>query len=155
MKKRHYIKLGFIIIWMFIIFNFSSQNANKSLNTSNKIIINTAEIIHQVKLTEPQKENIIDKYLVIVRKSAHFFIYFILGILVVNFLKDFYGLSLTTLIFTIIFCFIYACSDEIHQLFINGRSCQFIDVLIDTSGAFLSSTITMIILNLSRKKLLQ
>lgn len=155
MKKRQYFKLYFIILWMFIIFNFSAQNSDKSLNTSNEIIINTAEIIQQEKLTETEKTNIIEKYLVIVRKSAHFFIYFILGILVVTFLKDFYGLSPTTLIFTIIFCFIYACSDEIHQLFINGRSCQFTDVLIDTSGSFLSSSITLLILSLSNKKLLK
>ena len=31
--------------------------------------------------------------------------------------------------------FIYACSDEIHQLFVGGRSGEFRDVLIDSCGA--------------------
>ena len=45
------------------------------------------------------------------------------------------------LIYTIIFVFIYACSDEIHQLFIRGRSGEILDVLIDTLGGFTSSFI--------------
>ena len=44
-------------------------------------------------------------------------------------------------IITIIFCFLYACSDEIHQLFIPGRSGELLDVLIDTTGGILSSFI--------------
>ena len=31
--------------------------------------------------------------------------------------------------------FLYACSDEIHQLFVPGRSGNILDVLIDTVGA--------------------
>ena len=34
-------------------------------------------------------------------------------------------------------CVIYACSDEIHQLFIFGRSCELRDVLIDFIGSLL------------------
>ncbi|MBC8059640.1 MAG: VanZ family protein, partial [Clostridiaceae bacterium] len=30
--------------------------------------------------------------------------------------------------------FFYACTDEIHQLFVKGRSGRFRDVMIDTSG---------------------
>ena len=37
-------------------------------------------------------------------------------------------------LFLIIFIFIYACTDEIHQYFIPGRNMAFKDVLIDTSG---------------------
>lgn len=32
--------------------------------------------------------------------------------------------------------FLYACTDEMHQLFVIGRTSSFIDVLIDTSGSF-------------------
>ena len=35
-----------------------------------------------------------------------------------------------------LFCFIYACTDEFHQLFVMGRSCEIRDVLIDTLGSF-------------------
>ena len=32
---------------------------------------------------------------------------------------------------------IYASTDEIHQLFVGGRSGRFTDVLIDTAGGFI------------------
>ena len=34
----------------------------------------------------------------------------------------------------LLFCFLYACSDELHQRLIPGRSGMFSDVLIDTVG---------------------
>ena len=36
---------------------------------------------------------------------------------------------------TILICFLYALSDEIHQSFVPGRACRALDVLIDTSGS--------------------
>ena len=38
-------------------------------------------------------------------------------------------------IVTVLFCFLYACSDEYHQTFIPGRAGQFSDVLVDMAGA--------------------
>lgn len=39
------------------------------------------------------------------------------------------------MIFAGLFCFSYAISDEIHQLFVDGRSFQISDILLDTSGS--------------------
>lgn len=36
---------------------------------------------------------------------------------------------------TFLFTFLYACTDEFHQLFVPGRAGMFTDVLIDSSGA--------------------
>ena len=38
---------------------------------------------------------------------------------------------------TFLISFLYACSDEFHQLFISGRSGQFTDVLIDSTGCII------------------
>lgn len=35
-----------------------------------------------------------------------------------------------------LFCALYACSDELHQYFVPGRSCRFFDVCVDSAGAF-------------------
>ena len=35
-----------------------------------------------------------------------------------------------------VFCALYACSDELHQYFVPGRSCRFFDVCVDSTGAF-------------------
>lgn len=36
---------------------------------------------------------------------------------------------------TILICFLYAVSDEIHQYFVPGRACRIFDVTIDTLGS--------------------
>ncbi|MBQ3466792.1 MAG: VanZ family protein, partial [Oscillospiraceae bacterium] len=40
----------------------------------------------------------------------------------------------------LLFCFLYACSDEFHQLFVPGRAGMFSDVLIDTVGVLFGLT---------------
>ena len=141
MKIKNCINIALIIIWLFVIFSFSAQDSKKSRNTSDQVIIKTAETIKREELTENEKKLLIDKYLVTVRKSAHFFLYFILGILSFLLAKRICGNTPAAFIYTIIFCFIYACSDEIHQLFINGRTARFFDICVDTCGATLSTTI--------------
>ncbi len=37
-------------------------------------------------------------------------------------------------IITVIICFLYAISDELHQYFVPGRACRLLDIFIDTSG---------------------
>lgn len=71
-----------------------------------------------------------------IRKAAHVSEYAALGFLsafafayTFRQAKLFYG--------GIIFTFLYAVSDEIHQLFVPGRSGQVRDVLIDLGGALL------------------
>jgi VanZ family protein len=39
-------------------------------------------------------------------------------------------------IFSLVFCVLYAISDEVHQLFVPGRGAQVTDVMIDSFGAF-------------------
>lgn len=150
MTLKNKINIIIIIIWMFIIFLFSAQDSKESLKASDQVIIKTVETVKKEKLSEEEKQNFIDKYIVIARKSAHFFLYFILGSLVFFLINDFCKLTPATIIFTIIFCFIYACSDELHQFFINGRTAQIFDVFIDTCGSFLSTIILYTALNIKR-----
>ncbi|WP_294578335.1 VanZ family protein [uncultured Thomasclavelia sp.] len=122
MKKiRYFIPM---FIWMLFIFLMSQTNGNDSSSQSNfivDIIIKIINIDH-------------DTLSLIVRKCAHFTEYTILAFLI------YYGLAKnqvnnkSILLYTVLITFAYACSDEFHQLFINGRSGQFKDVLIDTSG---------------------
>lgn len=138
MKIRNYINIALIIIWMSVIFNFSNQNSTESSSLSDKVIIKIAKIINKEQLTQEEQKKIISKYKIIVRKSAHFISYFILGLLIIIFLIDIKWQPKYIYLLTLFFCFIYACTDEIHQLFISGRHGSFIDVLIDTSGSLMS-----------------
>ena len=122
MKK---ISVILVIIWMIVIFLFSSATGDMSTMQSDGIVATLARIIHYT--------GDIDLLRMIVRKMAHLTEYLILGILVINAcrynsVKDMVKLS-------ILICLLYACTDEIHQLFIPDRAGRIWDVLIDISGS--------------------
>lgn len=128
------IKICLVIIWMIIIFLFSNQSADNSTELSDGLILKTVRIIEKINHKTYSDEEILEKFVVPVRKMAHFTIYLILGILVCILIKE-YNLK-NMIIISLMICFTYAISDEIHQLFIIGRNCKILDVLIDTLGSF-------------------
>ncbi len=70
-----------------------------------------------------------------VRKSAHFLVFFALGFSVAAALKTYPLTNLKVLIFAQIISTSYAISDELHQLFVQGRAGRVYDVLLDSAGA--------------------
>lgn len=88
-----------------------------------------------------------------IRKLAHVFIYFVLGIASYIFsvallgLRKFNGLQkyLIAALIALGLCVFYACIDEIHQHFVEGRTPSIRDVAIDTFGFITSTAITAII----------
>lgn len=141
-----------LILWMILIFSFSHQPAVDSDKISNSVIdkiIHTVEIISNHEFNDDELE-VISNYLIFpVRKLAHFTLYFVLGILFYN-VVCLYNIDIKkALLISILFCIIYACSDEIHQLFILGRSGELRDVLIDTLGSILG---IFIVKNIKRRK---
>lgn len=146
MKVKKVLFTSALIIWMTIIFLFSNQTADKSSGTSDKVtecIITFVTKITKKDITYEQRTIIINNTSFLVRKTAHFVIYFILGIIAyLTFIS--YNLS-KPLIYSIVFCFIYACSDEFHQLFLDGRTFKLMDILIDTSGIIIGSNFIYLI----------
>ena len=47
--------------------------------------------------------------------------------------------------------FLYACTDEIHQLFIEGRSGEIRDILVDSTGALIGMVLVGIILKIKKR----
>ena len=132
-KKSKYIILT--IIWMGFIFCMSNQPANISKELSQNIekLLNSTPIIGNILSDILNSAN--SQF--IVRKSAHIILFCFLSILcfvVIYELKR--NVKISTLAsFSI--TFIYACMDEIHQLFIPGRSGKINDVLIDSIGVIM------------------
>lgn len=118
---------------------FSNDNDIASDKKSDGLIIRVSEFVLNRELTPKEKEIYIEKYVVVVRKTAHFTLYFLLGLFFCSFLKEFDLTNKKLILYTIIFVFIYACSDEVHQLFIKGRSGEILDIMIDTLGGITSS----------------
>ncbi|KEH84803.1 VanZ family protein [Clostridium novyi A str. NCTC 538] len=121
-----------VIMWMGLIFKFSSQPAVQSNKLSTKVTSINVKAIEKVKPNT--KFNIIEFHHM-VRKNAHFFIYLVLGILTLSALRKSGVKGYKGIIFALLICFIYAISDEIHQTFVPGRSGMVKDVFIDTAGA--------------------
>lgn len=122
------------MLCMLSIFLFSTDNSRESTSKSNRVILGITNLFHK-DLSNKEKEKIIDMFFVPIRKMAHFGIYLVLGISLISFLREFSIPILKLLLLSIFLAFLYACSDEIHQLFVPGRSGQFSDVLLDTLGA--------------------
>lgn len=106
---------------------FSSQTGTKSSGLSGNIV----EIIYQythIHISE-----------FIIRKGAHMSEYALLCFTYIyGFYKCDYPLK-QVIIFSLCTTFLYACSDEFHQLFVDGRAGQLRDVCIDTSGGIIAS----------------
>lgn len=153
MKIKRIIKLVFVIIWMGIIFSFSSDNSIASTEKSDSVIIKTVEFFLGRSLDEAERETWTDYLVFPVRKGAHFFLYFVLGILMISLCQEFFGIIYYRVLFLAVFLsFLYACSDEIHQLFVAGRSGQFIDVVLDTFGSIVGILVYQFIYNKVKRR---
>ncbi|MDF2804058.1 MAG: hypothetical protein K0S61_3961 [Anaerocolumna sp.] len=137
MKKV--IKWILFVTWMAVIFHFSSLQAE----TSNE---NSRYVIYIFNLLGLNLNSFFgDMANFAVRKAAHFTEYFILYVLAYNVLCDNYEKE-KCLWISLIIVFLYASSDEIHQLFVSGRSSRIRDVLIDTGGGTLAMIINKFII---------
>lgn len=132
------------VVCMMMIFFFSSRTADESSMQSSIIL----ELIEKIFKTQFDENSIMH---IAIRKLAHF--------------SEFAGLSLLLncamfftknkkqLLASTIFTSAYAVTDEIHQIFVEGRACQFVDWLIDTAGA-ITGAIAFLIICLIIKKII-
>lgn len=135
LKLKKIISWLLVGLWMLLIFCFSHQPATQSSGLSTEV---TEIILSIVDKVAPSATIDLDLFHHIVRKNAHFFVYLILGILVINALRSLKYENIGNykmIVLAILICALYAASDEIHQLFILGRAGQLKDVLIDSAGA--------------------
>lgn len=125
-----------IIINCLVIFKFSSEQSEKSDNRSGVVVEKIIELNPENKKLSPEEiEKKKERIVTPVRKTAHFSIYTCLGVLLYTFSKTFKGKEKVKVLVSILLAFLYACSDELHQYFVPGRSSEFRDVCIDTCGA--------------------
>lgn len=154
LNKKIIISWAFVIVWMGVIFAFSNMNGENSDGASKGTITTTIEKgieitnkvgIANVDLTKEQIDVVVEELNAPLRKVMHVTEYFILSLLLINALRV-SNVNITKAVaITILICFLYACSDELHQMFIDSRSPSFIDTLIDTTGALIGSCLWIIV----------
>ena len=128
MKKYTYFIL--LIIWIGIIIYNSSKTAVGSMETTHLLIDWIKKIFFNLDFFES------NLFITLLRKMAHFIEYFVLGYLVINTYIMFIGKN--NIIIPLMFCVLFAISDEVHQIFVDGRSFMVLDILIDSFGAFVA-----------------
>ncbi|MGM8365240.1 VanZ family protein [Virgibacillus sp. W0181] len=121
-----------VFIWMWLIFYLSHQQGTSSSELSSGI---TEVIKHAIEKVFPHSNIDIEHLHHVIRKNAHFFAYFVLGWLIIYAWRNSGIDELRSVVFAICLCVLYAISDEIHQLFVPGRSGEVRDVFIDSAGS--------------------
>ena len=150
---RKGIKLLLIVLWMGLIFAFSMDSGVASSKKSHSIVVQVGEFITHRKLSDSEKKIMIEKYETPIRKSAHFFLYFVLELLVLWLIIEFHPLTRKDYLLSLLFILLYASTDEVHQLFVMERSGEVLDVMIDTFGGIISSLSVYLIKNKKKKSI--
>jgi len=118
-----------MIVWMTTIFILSAQPQKESYDLSSKVETRIKKVVpNSVNLFESGKK----LGVIFIRKFAHFYLYAGLGFLSILFFRAL-GLKKSSLL-AVLFSYIYACTDEIHQLYVPGREGKISDVGIDMLG---------------------
>ena len=127
---------GITILWMVVIFSFSAKPAVQSTEMSTSVGKMICRIfVHDFSSwSEEKQEELAAKIDHPVRKCAHASEYALLGALVLLTACTYVKMSPKTVMAAVVISILYAASDEFHQKFVPGRSCQFTDVLIDSAG---------------------
>src|SRR5699024_4908630 len=120
-----------IFVWMALIFYLSHKPASSSNELSTAVMV---VFIHTISTFIPIHLNLCIFHHFFL-KISYFFLYFMIGLLVINALKRHVSIKWKFVALSLIICILYAISDEVHQLFILGRSGEMRDVFIDSTGS--------------------
>ena len=81
----------------------------------------------------------------LVRKTAHFVVYFVLGFCFFNYAKFEIKQKKPLFFLSWGFASVFGVFDEIHQYFVPGRVCAISDMLINSAGALAGVTCAMLV----------
>lgn len=150
--KKNIVRIILILllaITFIVIFNFSNEDSKKSGNASKKITNEITKNIDSIqKLNKVEKTKELDRIEGIIRKIAHFSLYTLVGFLLMAICSTYNINEKIRIIISLLSGIVYAVSDEIHQMFIAGRTAKPTDVFIDTLGVILGIVIIMLILKI-------
>lgn len=131
-----YLSYALLFGWMAVIFLLSSEGHDASSGRSDAIVetLRLAGITWQTDLLT-----------FITRKVAHIVAYFVLGALALNVVSQHKLPARATLGVSATIVALYAISDEVHQLFVPGRSGELRDVAIDTVAGIVGAGVTYVL----------
>ncbi len=126
-----------LLFLYFLIFSFSDQDARQSGSLSYLISEKCVEFFNNLSgkhWTELFQRELAAYFENPIRKLAHFAEYACMGILVYTMWRPWMKRGRRLYALVVLWVFVSAAGDEIHQLFVPGRYGCFPDVLLDTCG---------------------
>ena len=134
-KSSPTLPIALSIGWMALIFFLSSQPASESSALSNGLLARLSALLPVSLRALPVMTGARLAPSALIRKAAHMALYFVLFLLLRSSAVRLPRLARRADLAALAGCILYACSDELHQRFVPGRSGELRDVLIDTAGA--------------------
>ena len=129
-----------IILWMFNIYYLSSMDSElsntKSKDTINTVVESSVVVIYK-DISKDNLNSIVNVLNKPLRKCMHSFVFFILVILFINAFNNSNIRNYKCYLFSVFLSFMYACFDEFHQLYVVGRTGQYMDIGIDMIGVLI------------------
>ncbi len=139
---------------MVFIFVMSAKNAFQSSQISQSFTRRILQFLLKGfgSMTVYRQDELIEGLQFVIRKSAHAFVFTVLGSLLAGGFLTFDGIRRYKSFFIPFGCSVlYAISDEFHQLFVQGRSCEIWDILIDSTGAAIGIIVVIVIRQIVKK----
>lgn len=165
--RLHGLSLVLLIITTLIaakIYGFSAEVSTQSEETSQGVSFFIASLVFEgfCEKTPTEQNELVLSIVPFIRKLAHFLVYAALGffsfLTVERYRNEIKKPKRRVVSFAVslMFCLLYATSDEIHQLFVEGRSGSVADVLLDflgsISGAVFALLLPMIFASVLNKR---
>lgn len=143
---------------MVMIFCFSMETAEDSDKRSGVLSGAIISLLYPgyEQMDPAEQQAVYDRVQHVIRKLAHFTEYMMFGFMIRLCLESWFGHRMRKYRILALICFgagtAYACTDELHQLGVEGRSGAWKDVLVDAGGVLLGVALgTMLVKTLNRK----
>jgi VanZ family protein len=136
------------ILIMCMIFSFSAQNDTESGQLSYQVgmtVFSVANNTFDRGWSQTELEELTNRSQHLIRKTAHVTEYVMLAVSVAFPLYVYGVKGLWLVLMAGSFCVVFAGLDEFHQSFVDGRSPQTTDVLIDSCGVMIGLVIATIL----------
>ena len=144
LRLRRFLLWMVSFVWMGLIFWFSSQTSTESSASSDSVLSFFLRFFRIDDMERILHTSALHRFCTyILRKSAHLFLYTVLGGLFCVNISQYASTQLQRVVLPLSLGVLYACTDELHQYFVPGRACQVIDVCIDTAGVLLGMLVIL------------
>lgn len=156
-KGKRILSISALVLWMGIIFLFSHQTSEKSGNLSRPI----QNTVFESTIGKNEYETVRERNLArvklgeMIRSGAHFLLFTVLGVLSLTAFMTFKMKMWQNVLLATVLGWIYGVLDEIHQVYVPGRSFQLNDLGADFAGVTLGVAATLgivLIVRFIRKK---